>query len=48
MNNGKLKALNEQELSEINGGVWWIPPASLALATFGMGYTIGKDLANRK
>ncbi|CAM3205508.1 class IIb bacteriocin, lactobin A/cerein 7B family [Leuconostoc rapi] len=48
MNNTGFKILNENELSRVNGGAWWIPPAALAVGVFQAGYNVGKDVANRK
>ncbi|WP_220741342.1 class IIb bacteriocin, lactobin A/cerein 7B family [Leuconostoc miyukkimchii] len=41
MNNGKLKMLSEQELSEINGGVFFIPPLVVLGGAFTSGFGFG-------
>jgi len=42
--------LSHTELESINGGVvpLAVPVAALLLTAFGLGYNIGKDLANNK
>ena len=49
IDSGSFTDLSYNELESINGGLpIAIPIAALLLTSFGLGYNIGKDLANNR